>query len=185
MNLRFVPNAICIVRILLVPPLVALIVEGRFAAALLVLVVAGFSDGLDGYLAKRFSWQTRLGGLLDPIADKLLLMSSFLSLTYVGLLPVELAAVVVARDAVIVLGAIGYQWLIAPVEGMPSRISKLNTACQLAMVFFALTAAAYAWPPPISLTVLGAAVVFTSVVSGLNYVLRWGGRAWRVAHGQG
>jgi cardiolipin synthase len=183
MSWRFVPNAICVARMLLVAPLVLLLLEGRYAAALLVLVVAGVSDGLDGYLAKRFDWRTRLGGLLDPAADKLLLVATFVSLTYVGLLPLELTAIVVARDAVIVLGAVCYQWLIAPVQGEPSAISKLNTACQLAMVFFTLTAAAYAWPPPVSLTVLGAAVVFTSIVSGLNYVLRWSARAWRVAHG--
>ena len=80
-------------------------------------------------------------------------------------------------------GAICYQWFIAPVQGEPAAISKLNTACQLAMVFFTLTSAAYAWPPPVSLTVLGAAVVFTSIVSGLTYVLRWSARAWRAAHG--
>ena len=91
--------------------------------------------------------------------------------------------IVVARDVVIVLGAICYQWFIAPVQAEPAAISKLNTACQLAMLFFTLTAAAYAWPPPVSLMVLGATVVFTSIVSGLNYVLRWGSRAWRVAHG--
>ena len=183
MSLRFLPNAICIARILLVAPLVSFVVTGRFEAALLVLVVAGFSDGLDGYLAKRFHWQSRLGGLLDPAADKLLLVSAFASLSYAGLVPLELTLVVVARDVIIVLGAICYQWFIAPVEGEPAPISKLNTACQLAMVFFALTAAAYAWPPTISLTVLGAAVVFTSIVSGLTYVLRWSVRAWRVAHG--
>jgi cardiolipin synthase len=104
-------------------------------------------------------------------------------LTYAGLVPLELTIVVVARDVVIVLGALCYQWLIAPVQGEPSAISKLNTACQLGMVFFTLTAAAIAWPPPVSLTVLGAAVVFTSIVSGLSYVLRWSARAWRVAHG--
>lgn len=182
MSLKFLPNALCVARMLLVAPLVMLIVDGRYAAALLVLVVAGFSDGLDGFLAKRFDWRTRLGGLLDPAADKLLLVAAFFALSYVGLVPLELALVVVARDVVIVLGAALYQWLIAPVEGEPSAISKLNTACQLAMVFFALTAAAFAWPPPVSLTVLGAAVVFTSIVSGLTYVLRWSGRAWRVAH---
>jgi cardiolipin synthase len=181
MSLRFLPNAICIARMLLVAPLVSFVVTGRFEAALLVLLVAGLSDGLDGYLAKRFDWQTRLGGLLDPAADKLLLVSAFASLSYAGLVPLQLTLVVVARDAVIVLGAICYQWFIAPVQGEPAAISKLNTACQLAMVFFALTAAAYAWPPPISLTVLGAAVVFTSIVSGLTYVLRWSVRAWRVA----
>jgi cardiolipin synthase len=183
MSLRFIPNAICIARIVLVAPLVAYIVDGRNAAALVVLVVAGLSDGVDGFLAKRFGWQSRLGSLLDPAADKLLLVATFASLTYVGLVPVELTAIVIARDVIIVLGALCYQWLIAPVRGEPSVISKLNTACQLAMLFFTLTAAAFAWPPPISLTMLGAAVVFTSFVSGLNYVLRWSVRAWRVAHG--
>ncbi len=183
MSLRFLPNAICIARMLLVAPLVLWIVEGRYAAALLVLIVAGLSDGLDGFLAKRFDWRTRLGGLLDPAADKLLLVAAFSSLTYVGLVPLALTLVVVGRDVLIVLGAVCYQWLIAPVEGEPAAISKLNTACQLGMVFFTLTSAAFAWPPQVSLTVLGAAVVFTSIVSGLTYVLRWRARAWRVAHG--
>ena len=182
MSWRFLPNAICVARMLLVAPLVLWIVEGRFAAALLVLVIAGFSDGLDGFLAKRFDWRTRLGGLLDPAADKLLLVSAFLALTYAGLIPLGLTLVVIGRDVVIVLGAICYQWLIAPVQGEPTAISKLNTACQLAMVFFTLTSAAYAWPPDVSLLVLGGAVVFTSIVSGLSYVLRWSARAWRAGH---
>lgn len=183
MSWRFLPNAICIARIVLVAPLVAWIIEGRFAAALLVLVVAGLSDGLDGFLAKRFDWRTRLGGLLDPAADKLLLVSTFVSLSYVGLVPIELTLVVIGRDVLIVLGAVCYQFFIAPVQGEPSAISKLNTACQLAMLFFTLTHAAYAWPPEVSLVVLGATVVFTSIVSGLTYVLKWSARAWRVAHG--
>ena len=183
MSWRFLPNAICIARMLLVAPLVSLIVDGRYAAALLVLLVAGFSDGLDGFLAKRFDWRTRLGGLLDPAADKLLLVSAFVSLSYVGLVPIELTLIVIGRDVLIVVGAVCYQFFIAPVQGEPSAISKLNTACQLAMVFFALTHAAYAWPPAVSLLVLGSTVVFTSIVSGLNYVLRWSVRAWRVAHG--
>jgi cardiolipin synthase len=185
MSWRFIPNAICIVRMLLVAPLVLWIAEGRFDAALLVLVVAGLSDGLDGFLAKRFDWRTRLGGLLDPAADKLLVVSAFASLTYVGLLPLELTLIVIGRDVVIVLGAVCYQYFIAPVQGEPAAISKLNTACQLAMLFFTLTHAAYAWPPDVSLLVLGATVVFTGIVSGLTYVLKWSARAWRVAHGAG
>jgi cardiolipin synthase (CMP-forming) len=183
MSWRFLPNAICVARILLVAPLVLSIVDGRYATALLLLVIAGFSDGLDGFLAKRFDWRTRLGSLLDPAADKLLLVSTFVALTYVGLVPLALTLVVVGRDVVIVLGAICYQWLIAPLQGEPAAISKLNTACQLAMVFFALTRAAYGWPPEVSLLILGAAVIFTSIVSGLAYVLRWSARAWRAAHG--
>jgi phosphatidylglycerophosphate synthase len=97
----------------------------------------------------------------------------------------ELTSIVVGRDVVIVLGALCYQFFIAPVEGQPAAISKLNTACQLAMLFFTLTSAAYAWPPDVSLLVLGAAVVFTSIVSGLTYVLNWSVRAWRVAHSAG
>ena len=183
MSLKFVPNVISGVRMLLVLPLVWFIIAGRYSEALVVLVLAGFSDGLDGYLAKRFGWQTRLGGLLDPAADKLLLASSFVALSYVGLVPVTLTIVVIARDVIIVTGAICYQVLIAPVKGEPALVSKLNTACQLSMVLFALTNAVFAWPPPMALVLLGAAVVFTSIVSGLTYVLRWSARAWHAVHG--
>jgi len=183
MSWRWLPNAISVARMLLVAPLVALLIRKNYAAALGVLVLAGLSDGLDGFLAKKFDWRTRLGGLLDPAADKLLLVSVFAALAYSGLAPVALTGIVIGRDVVIVLGAITYQLLIAPVIGEPAAISKLNTACQLGFVFFTITSAAFGAPPRISLLVLGAAVVFTSAVSGLNYVLRWGTRAWRVAHG--
>jgi len=181
-SLRFLPNAICILRMLLVVPLVAAIVDGRYATALVLIVIAGLSDGVDGFLAKRFDWRTRLGGLLDPAADKLLLVSTFVALAYVGVMPRSVVAIVVGRDIVIVAGAICYQLFIAPLEGEPAVISKLNTACQLAFGVFTLTFAAFGWPAPSALLLLGAAVVFTSLVSGLNYVLRWSTRAWRVAH---
>jgi cardiolipin synthase (CMP-forming) len=184
MSLRWVPNALCIVRALLVAPLVYLLVKHDYAAALAVLVVAGVTDALDGFLAKTFDWRTRLGSLLDPAADKLLLVSAFVALSYVGLVPVALTGIVIGRDLLIVAGAVTYQLLIAPVEGEPSAISKLNTACQLGFVFFTIVHAAFGWPPEISLLALGAAVVFTSIVSGLNYVLRWSRRAWRTAHGE-
>lgn len=185
MTLRWLPNAICIVRMLLVAPFVYLLVSEQYVGALGVFVAAGISDGLDGFLAKTFDWRTRLGSLLDPAADKLLLVSAFLALTYAGLAPPALTEIVVGRDLLIVAGAITYQLVIAPVQGEPAAISKLNTACQLGFVFFTMTAAAFGWPPPVSLTALGAAVVFTSIVSGLNYVLRWSRRAWVVAHARG
>jgi cardiolipin synthase len=182
MSLRWLPNAICIVRIALVAPVVALLLAERYDQALALIVLAGLSDGLDGYLAKTFDWRTRLGGLLDPIADKLLITSVFLTLTYLGLVPVALTAIVVGRDVVIVLGASIYQLAIGDVSGEPTAISKLNTACQLGFVVFTITAAAFDWPARISLVVLGAAVVFTSVNSGLNYVLSWSKRAWQAKH---
>jgi cardiolipin synthase (CMP-forming) len=178
MTLRWLPNAICVVRLLLVVPVVMLLLDEQYAGALALFVVAGGSDALDGYLAKTFDWRTRLGGLLDPAADKLLLVSVFLALTYAGLVPLAVTAIVVGRDIVIVLGAITYQLLIAPIEAEPTAISKLNTACQLGFVLFTISNVAFEWPPRISLLMLGAAVVFTSITSGLNYVLRWSTRAW-------
>ncbi|MGH8166510.1 MAG: CDP-alcohol phosphatidyltransferase family protein, partial [Woeseiaceae bacterium] len=82
MSLRWLPNAISLFRIALVLPILLLIVQGRFEPALVLFFVAGFSDGVDGYLAKRFNWHTRLGALLDPIADKLLVAGTFLTLVY-------------------------------------------------------------------------------------------------------
>lgn len=183
MSLKWLPNAICIVRIALVAPVVATLLGERYDLALLLVVIAGLSDGLDGFLAKTFDWRTRLGGLLDPIADKLLVTSVFLTLAYLGLVPVALTAIVVGRDAVIVLGAVVYQLAIGDVKGEPTAISKLNTACQLAFLVFVLTEAAFGWPARISLLILGSAVVFTSINSGLNYMLTWSKRAWHARHG--
>ncbi|HSG65408.1 MAG TPA: CDP-alcohol phosphatidyltransferase family protein [Gammaproteobacteria bacterium] len=178
MSWKWLPNAICVVRVLLVAPIVLTLLEQNFVAALVLIVLAGFSDALDGFLARTFDWRTPLGSLLDPAADKLLIVSAFLTLSYEGLVPVALTLVVVIRDVVIVGGAALYQWLIAPVRGEPTIISKLNTACQLLFVLCTLTAEAMAWPPTPVLTVLGAAVFFTSVTSGLNYVVGWSKRAW-------
>lgn len=182
MSLKWLPNAICVVRVLLVAPIVIMLLDERYLAALVLIAIAGFSDALDGYLARAFDWRTPLGSLLDPAADKLLVVSVFLTMTVLGLVPVFLTVVVVLRDVVIVGGAAAYQWLIAPVEGEPTVISKLNTACQLSFVLLTLTDAALVWPPDSVLTVLGAAVLFTSLTSGLNYVVGWSKRAWRNAN---
>ncbi len=87
MSLRWLPNAISLLRIALVVPILLLIIDGRYGLALGLSLVAGFSDGVDGYLAKRFDWHTRIGALLDPIADKLLVASTFIALVYTGHIP--------------------------------------------------------------------------------------------------
>lgn len=183
MTLRWLPNAICVFRVLLVGPVVVVLLREQYVAALILIAIAGFSDALDGLLARSFGWRTPLGSILDPAADKLLIVSVFLTLTYLGLVPVGLTVLVVARDVVIVSGAVTYQLLIAPVRGEPALISKLNTACQLGFVLFTLTDAAFQWPPQIVIVMLGAAVTFTSITSGLNYVVGWSKRAWRSTHG--
>lgn len=181
MNLRWLPNAICVLRIVLVAPLVMALLDGRFELALVLLVIAGGSDAVDGYLAKTFGWHSRLGGLLDPAADKLLIGSVFLTLTYLGIVPLGLAVIVIARDVIIVSGSALYHVLVEPLQAEPAIISKLNTACQLAFVLLSLMSAAYAWPGDAVLLALGAAVVFTSITSGLNYVLAWSRRAWQAS----
>lgn len=177
MSLSWLPNAISLLRIVLVIPILSLILSGGFAWALALFFVAGFSDGIDGYLAKRFDWHTRLGGLLDPVADKLLVAGTFITLAYSQQIPVWLAAVVISRDLIIIGGAIAYNFIVRPVQGEPTKISKLNTALQLLFLLFVLSRAAFEWPDEITITVLGAAILITVVISGVDYVLSWSSRA--------
>lgn len=177
MSLRWLPNAISLMRIVLVAPILMYIVEGRYGLALLLFFIAGFSDGVDGYLAKRFDWHTRIGALLDPIADKLLVGGTFITMVFTGLVPVWLAALVIFRDVVIVGGATAYNFFVRPVEGEPTRISKLNTALQLLFIVFVLSNAGFGWPDQITITVIGAGVLVTLVVSGIDYVWSWARRA--------
>ena len=182
MGLNWIPNAICIARVILVAPIVVLLLQQQYFTAVVLIGVAGISDAIDGLLARQFYWRTRLGSLLDPAADKLLAISVFLTLAFLGLIPLGLAILVVVRDLVIVGGAAAYQWLVAPLEGEPRLISRINTTCQFVFVGLTLTSAAFAWPPDIVLVLAGAAVVFTSITSGLDYVLNWSKRAWRARH---
>ena len=175
-----IPNLICVVRIILVWPIVIALLDGRYALAFGLILVAGASDGLDGFLAKRFNWQSRLGGLLDPLADKLLLVSVFVALSMTGLVPLWLTAVVIIRDLVIVSGGVMYQWLVEPVQPEPSVASKINTGIQLLYVLAVISHRTSGMPPPEFLTISGAAVFVTSTVSGLDYVVRWSGRAIRL-----
>ena len=177
MTLSWLPNAISLLRIALVAPILLLILDGRFGWALGLFCVAGFSDGIDGYLATRFDWHTRLGALLDPVADKLLVAGTFITLAYTQHIPVWLAAVVILRDVLIVGGATAYNFVVKPVQGEPTKISKLNTALQLLFLLFVLSRAGFGWPDRISITVLGAAILITVVISGVDYVWSWSRRA--------
>ena len=177
MNLRWLPNAISLLRIALIAPILYFIVNAQYDLALILFFVAGFSDGLDGYLAKTFNWNTRLGALLDPVADKLLVAGAFVSLASTDLIPAWLAVLVVSRDVVIVGGATAYNFLIKPVEGEPTTVSKLNTVFELLLVFLVLCRAGYGWPDRTTIVVLGAAVFVTVIVSGVDYVWSWSQRA--------
>ena len=179
MSLNWIPNAISMLRIALVVPVLWLILNGNYGWALLLFWIAGFSDGIDGYLANRFGWQSKTGALLDPIADKLLVAGMFVALTYTQHIPIWLTTVVLFRDVVIVGGAVAYNYLIKPVEGEPTPVSKLNTVVQLLFLLFVLSRAAFGWPDKIAVTILGAATLVTVVISGFDYVAEWADRARR------
>jgi len=185
MQARDIPNLITVLRLLLVPPIVLALAAGHYTLALTLFVIAGLSDALDGFLAKTFNWTSRLGGLLDPIADKLLLVSCYLTLTWLGLLPVWLTALVIGRDLVILSGAILYNALIERVEAAPSVISKINTLSQLLLVAAVLFNYG-AQPLPVGwLDLLIHGVVTTTLLSGADYVWTWGWRAWNKKRGSG
>ncbi len=179
MDARHIPNLITVLRILLVYPVNHFLLERRFGLALGLFVLAGLSDGLDGFLAKHYHWQSRLGSYLDPLADKLLLVSSFLSLAWLGLVPVWLTAAVVLRDGVILAGAIAYYFLLKPFEGQPHWTSKVNTFLQLLLVVSVLFSQGV-WPLAEGLLFfLILVVLVTSLVSGAIYVHVWGSRYLR------
>lgn len=167
------PNLITLARLLVVPLAIWLILKARYGAAFWLFVGAGVSDGLDGFIAKRFNRRTRLGALLDPIADKTLLVSAYVTLGWVGALASWIVILVVFRDVMIVGGFLLIQTTAAPKRFDPLYISKLNTLAQIGLVGFVLAqrgiglggAQLDSW-----LTIL---VAVTTLLSGFSYLVRW------------
>lgn len=170
MKLKYIPNIICVVRIVLVVPIAWSLLDGRYGLALLLIWIAGLSDALDGYLARRFDWRTRLGGLLDPAADKLLMFAVFVILTWMGWVPVWFTAIVIGRDLIIVGGTVVYALRVAPLHGEPTKASKLNTVLQILFLLLTVNHAWMGWPPTVVLKLVGAAVLVTIAISTVQYV---------------
>ncbi len=177
MDLSVIPNLITLMRLLLVVPVAVAILSNEFVLTLILFAVASVSDGVDGYLARRFDWTSRFGAILDPIADKLMLIVSFFLLTYIGIFPMWLAAVVIGRDLIIVAGAAAYHILFGEYDFLPSRIGKLSTLLQFCLVLLGLVGLAVfqidAW-----VLEMGVWLVFAvSSLSGLDYCFTWGRKA--------
>ena len=177
MKARDIPNIITALRFLLVPPVIILLLQERFTAALIVFGVAGLSDWLDGFLARRFDWRSRLGGIMDPLADKLLVVSSFVTLGWLGLIPAWLVLLVILRDLVIIAGATFYHMRIEQFDAEPSVASKLNTAAQVLLVLAVLYSSGIQALPVMLMDVLLYGVLVTTLWSGFDYVWTWGRRA--------
>lgn len=181
MSLRFLPNLLCVLRILMVYPVAHWILTGRYPAVMALFAVAAFTDALDGFLAKRFGWTSELGKVLDPLADKLLLLTVFICLSIVGIAPWWLTALVLLRDLVIVFGALTFKVLFGPLRGAPTAASKINTFFQIVFCLAAVAEAAYAWPGMPVVIAAGAMVVLTTAVSGIDYTLIYIRRAVAVS----
>ncbi len=167
------PNLITISRLLLAPLIVYLMLKGYMGAAFAAFIVAGLSDAFDGLLAKRFGLVTDLGTYLDPIADKVLLVSIYVTLGAADHLPVWLVILVVSRDLLIVGGALLSYAMNLTLKIRPLLISKLNTTAQIALAAIVLgeLGLGLAASGPI---VIGTVVVAgTTVLSGASYLVQW------------
>ena len=168
-----IPNLICFARIALVIPIIRLLFQEQFLLSLLLILVAGLSDILDGYLAKKNNWRSYLGAVLDPAADKILLVSLFLTLQSMDLIPLWLTLTVILRDLMIVFGLSLYRYFVDVPQPNPTRISKFNTLLQLVFIILVILAQGIQFPFAILSMVCGSLVFVTSILSGLDYWIIW------------
>jgi cardiolipin synthase len=166
-----VPNIITMVRILATPLFVIFILSNSYGRAMAVFVLAGLSDMADGYIARNFKQKSPLGALLDPLADKLLMTASYLTLGYFEKIPAWLTVVVISRDVVIVGGIIALKLFEVDFRIDPARISKWATAAQLLTVFLAILGELVLFPYWVLLASAWLTAFFT-MASGLVYMMR-------------
>lgn len=171
--MQIVPNLITLMRLILVPITIGFMLEGEMAAAFGMFVLAGISDGLDGFIARRFNARTRLGAWLDPLADKALLVSIFVTLGTLGFMPRWLVVTVVARDvliigAVLLTAALGQKVVIKPIG-----VSKANTALQIGLAALVLADLGFMLGAGTFIEWLVYGVAITTILSGAAYLLQW------------
>ncbi|MEO6945912.1 MAG: CDP-alcohol phosphatidyltransferase family protein [Nitrobacter sp.] len=168
-----IPNIITLGRILLVPIIVWAIASNQMEIAFAIFVIAGVSDAVDGFIAKRFNMASELGALLDPLADKALLVSIFISLGIWGAVPLWLVILVVSRDIMIV-GAVIVSWLFdKPIPMKPLMVSKLNTFAQVAFAALVLAALGFGFDSSPYEVILMAIVAVLTLLSVAFYVVEW------------
>ena len=174
-----IPNVISVARVVLVFPVIWLLLNQHYQSAMLLFFVAGISDALDGFLARQYRWQSRLGGILDPLADKFLLVSVYLCLGWLQVLPWWLVGLVVLRDVIIVMGAVAYNFRVEKLDAQPSLVSKLNTTLQILLVLMVVYDLGFASLPDKLLQGTAWAVALTTLWSGIDYVVSWSRKAGR------
>ena len=182
MNKKDIPNIISISRIILVVPIAYYLWNQNYLLALFLFLVGGLSDGLDGFLARRYKWESELGVILDPMGDKLMMLTAYLLLGWHNVLPVWLVVMVILRDLIIVIGTLLYQRYIGAAKLKPLFISKLNTVFQILLVLVAM----FTQIVNVNILVVDVfvwLVVVTTLASGYAYINEWGRRAWSILKG--
>lgn len=174
---RYLPNIVSVARGLATVPVLWLILDERWPWAFWVALIAGLSDLLDGWLAKRFGWQSRIGAGLDALADKILLFGIFLALVLVHRLPLWWLVLALARDVIIVAGAWFYNRLIEKLRPEPTWLGKASTAAQISLALWVLAQGAWRLQLPSVETALFWLAVALTALSGIHYIIVWAERA--------
>jgi cardiolipin synthase len=169
-NLNQLPNIITLLRVALLAPLAYYLIHKDYQVALVIFMIAGASDALDGFLAKQFNWTSRFGAIADPLADKMLMLVSYTYLAYVGELPLWLLAIVVGRDVFIVTAAYAFHRRFGPFDMHPSWLSKFNTTFQIFLVTWVMFSLVFTQFPEMVTQLLIVLVTATSLGSGLQYI---------------
>lgn len=178
MILRLIPNALTVARMLLIAPFLVCLYHQQYEQAFYLFLLAGFTDALDGWIARTFHWQSAMGTFIDPVADKLLIASSFISLALIGRIPWAVVMLVFLRDITISVGVLAWYWLIRQKPDFkPSYLSKINTVLQLSFVTLCLFELAFSKIAPMVLETLMILTVITTVSSYIDYTWTWGKKA--------
>ena len=173
--LRHLPNTISVIRLLLVIPIVMSMLEGNYLQSLSLFLIAGLSDGVDGYLARRFGWVSAFGKIIDPLADKLLLLATTIVLAVLGHFPVMVLLLMVAKDLTIVGGVLVYTVLAGFPKIRPLFIGKITTTLQLLLlgyILVTLIVTNIAFLPAVT-PILIWLVVLVTLLDGCAYIWVW------------
>lgn len=180
MILKHIPNALTVLRLGLIAPFLIFLYQHEYVEAFYTFIIAGCTDGLDGFLARHFHWQSSFGSFVDPMADKLLVACSFISLALIGSLPWWLVILVFLRDFSISVGVlVWYFGIHRKLDFVPSLLSKLNTTLQLVLVTVSLFELAYFKFPSYFIDILIGLTTITTAVTYFDYFWTWGKKAWQ------
>lgn len=183
MILRHIPNALTLIRLVLIAPFLWLLYREEYVNAFYIFMLAGFTDGLDGWLARYFRWQSLFGSFVDPLADKLLIASSFISLALIGTLPWWLVILVFSRDLTISFGVLAWYWFIQrKLDFQPTMLSKINTLLQIALITLCLFELAFFKFAPYLVETLIILTTVTTTWTYIDYVWTWGKKACINSH---